>query len=89
MTQAEVWNEIDKMTLSEKRALWERLSREIGDQNNHQLDQNEEVFIQYLFDKGLLSTLPLQSPDAKIRQKFKRISIKGRPLSDIMFEERR
>lgn len=89
MTQAEVLNEIDKMTLSEKRALLERLSREIADQNNNQLDQSEEAFAEHLRDKGLLGTLPLQRPDGDVHRNFKRISVKGQPLSDTIIEERR
>ena len=87
MTATEVLNQIEKLPLAEKRrvlaALEEQLKREQSD-----LDSREKEFVQNLLRKGIISETPLRLPDDEFRQNFKRIEIKGEPLSETIIKER-
>jgi len=89
MTPTEVLNEIEKMTLSEKRALLERLRLEISEKDIQHIERGELSFVESLVEKGLLTDLPKHTPDDEIRSDFKRIKIKGEPLSETVIRERR
>lgn len=89
MTPTEVLEEIDKMSLSEKRDLVERLRLEIAEEDIQHIEGNELSFAESLVEKGLLADLPKQTPDDEIRSDFKRIKIKGEPLSETIVRERR
>ena len=88
MTPTEVLNEISKMPLVEKRKLLEKLNREIKEVEETDLESREKAFLENLRQKGLLSEIPQQVPDDKLRQNFKRIEIEGEPLSDTIIKER-
>ena len=89
MTPTEVLDEIGKMSLSEKRALLERLRLEIAEEDIRHIEGNELSFVESLREKGLLADLPKQTPDDKILGDFKRIKIKGESLSETIIRERR
>lgn len=88
MTPTEVLNEINKMPLVEKRELLEKLNREIREAEEVNLESREKLFLENLRRKGLLGNPPLQDSDDDFRQNFKRIEIKGEPLSETIIRER-
>lgn len=88
MTPTEVLDEIGKMSLSEKRALLERLRLEINDEDIQHLEGDELSFAESLREKGLLSEIPGRNPDDEIRRKFSRININGEPLSKTIIKDR-
>ena len=88
MTPTEVLNEINKMPLTEKRELLEKLNREIEEAEEPDLEINEKSFLENLCQKGLINEKPRRLPDEKLRQNFKRIGIKGEPLSETIIKER-
>lgn len=88
MTPTEVLNEINKMPLAEKRKLLEKLNREIKESEEADLESREKSFLENLRQKGLLSEMPQQVPDDKLRRNFKRVEIEGEPLSETIIKER-
>lgn len=88
MTPTEVLSEISKLPLVVKRELLEKLSREIKESEEKDLTSRENSFLENLRQKGLLNETPRQVSDDKIRQKFKRINVKGEPLSETILKER-
>lgn len=88
MTPTEVLNEINKMPLVKKRELLEKLNREIKEAEEPPLANREKSFLENLRRKGMLSDLPQQVSDDDIRQSFKRVEIKGEPLSETIIKER-
>lgn len=88
MTPTEVLDEIGKMSLSEKKALLEKLRLEISEEVVRNIDGDELSFVESLLKKGLLSEIPDRDPDDEIRRKFSRIDIKGEPISKTIIEER-
>lgn len=88
MTPTEVLNEINKMPLVKKRELLEKLNREIKEAEEIPLANREKSFLENLRRKGMLNDLPQQVSDDNIRQSFKRVEIKGEPLSETIIRER-
>ena len=89
MTATEVLNEIDKMTLSEKRALLEQLSLELEAAEPTTPEISDAQFAANLRERGLIVSVPNRKRDTEDRKNFKRISIKGEPLSETIVKERR
>lgn len=87
MTEAEVLNQIEKLPLEEKRRIMEKLE-ELINLEASDLDSQEKDFAQDLLRKGIISEIPLRLPDEDIRQNFKRIEIKGEPVSETIIKER-
>lgn len=88
MTPTEVLNEINKMPLVEKRELLKKLNREIKEEEENSLENSEKSFLENLRKKGLLSQIPQQVSDDKLRQGFKRIELNGESLSETIIKER-
>ena len=88
MTQTEVLSEISKLPLVVKRELLKKLSSEIRESDEKDLNSREKSFLESLRQKGMLSETPHQVSDDKIRQKFKRINVKGESLSETIIKER-
>jgi DNA-binding CsgD family transcriptional regulator len=63
------------------------VTREVEKDND--LDEREKLFIAGLREKGLLIDLPKQTLGDEILGDFKRIKIKGEPLSETIIRERR
>ena len=76
------------MPLVEKRELLEKLSREVAESEESDLDNRERLFLENLRRKGMLSNLPSQNSDDDVRRNFKRIEIGGEPLSETIIKER-
>ena len=87
MTAAELLNQIEKLPLTEKRRVLARLEEQLN-QDKSDLDSREKEFVQNLLRKGIISEMPLRLPDDEFRQNFKRIEIKGEPLSETIIKER-
>lgn len=88
MTPAEVMNEIKKMPLAEKPRVLAKLTEELGPVDQTDLDSKEETFVNRLRQKGLITEVPLRLPDDELRRNYKRIEVKGEPLSETIVQER-
>lgn len=88
MTPTEVLSEIHKMPLVEKRKIWVELSEELSTDNQKNLQKKELDFVDSLKRKGLVTEIPLSLSDDKFRRNFKRINVKGEPLSETIIKER-
>ncbi len=91
MTPAEILSEIQKMPLCEKRQLLLALNEQLNqaeqpEQTN--LDVKEKEFVNGMRQKGMVTEMPLRLPDDEFRRNFKRIEIKGAPLSETIIKER-
>lgn len=88
MTPAEVLQEIQKMPLPEQRQIFVKLAECLNQFEQTDLDPNEEKFILGLKRKGIISEIPSRLPDNESRRHFKRIEVKGEPLSETIIKER-
>ena len=52
------------------------------------LNAKEKKFVNGLRQKGLVTEMPLRLPDDEFRRNFKRIEVKGEPLSETIIKER-
>lgn len=85
MTPTEVLSEIQKMPLVEKRKVFSELNEQL---ERTDADAKEKKFVNGLRQKGLITEIPLRLPDDELRQNFKRVEIKGEPLSETIVRER-
>lgn len=88
MTSTEVLSKIRKMPLVEKRRILDELSKEINQNERADLKDKEINFVNGLKRKGLITEMPLGLPDDEFRRNFKRIEVKGEPLSETIIKER-
>ena len=88
MTPTEVLREIQKMPLTEKRKVFLELNEQLDQAEQTDLNAKEKRFVNGLRRKGLVTELPLRLPDDEFRRNFKRIEVKGEPLSETIIKER-
>jgi len=88
MTPAEILNEIQKMPLVEKRKVFLELTEQLNQNRQTDLNAKEKKFVNALRRKGLVTEIPLRLPDDEFRRNFKRIEVKGEPLSETIIKER-
>ncbi len=88
MTTTEVLSEIQKMPLTEKRQVFQKLNEQLDQAEQTNLNAKEKKFVNGLRQKGLVTEIPLRLPDDELRRNFKRIEIKGEPLSETIIKER-
>jgi hypothetical protein len=88
MTPVEVLSEIQKMPLLEKRKVLSELNEQLDQAQPIDLAAKEKKFVNGLRQKGLVTEIPLQLPDDEFRRNFKRIEVKGEPLSETIIKER-
>lgn len=88
MTLTEVLSAVQKMPLDEKRQLLLVLSEELNQVEQMKLGAKENQFVNGLRQKGMVTEMPLRLPDDESRQNFKRIEVKGEPLSETIIKER-
>ena len=88
MTHVEVLNEIQKMPLPEKRKVFFELNEQLDQAQQIDLAAKEKKFVNGLRQKGLVIEIPLRLPDDEFRRNFKRIEVKGEPLSETIIKER-
>ena len=88
MTPTEVLSEIYKMPLVEKQKILAELSEDLSQAEQKNLQAKEAAFVNGLKRKGLVTEVPLRLPDDEFRRSFKRINVKGEPLSETIIKER-
>lgn len=88
MTTTEVLSEIQKMPLTEKRQVFQKLNEQLDQAEPIDLNAKEKKFVNGLRQKGLVTEIPLRLPDDELRRNFKRIEVKGEPLSETIIRER-
>lgn len=88
MTPTEVLSEIQKMPLAEKRKVFLELNEQLDQAQQTDLNAKEKKFVNGLRQKGLVTEIPLRLPDDEFRRNFKRIEVKGEPLSETIIKER-
>ncbi len=88
MTSTEILNEIQKMPLNEKRRVLMELAGHLEQVEEIDPETKEKKFLSGLRQKGLIAETPLRLPDDELRRNFKRIEIKGEPLSETIIKER-
>jgi hypothetical protein len=88
MTPTELLVEIQKMPLVEKRKVFLELIQQLDQVEQTDLDAKEKKFVNGLRRKGLLTEMPLRLPDDELRHNFKRIEVKGEPVSETIIKER-
>jgi hypothetical protein len=88
MTPTEILSEIRKMPLMEKRKVFLVLNEQLDQAEQPDLDTKEKMFLNGLRQKGLVTEIPLRLPDDELRRNFKRIEVKGEPLSETIIKER-
>ena len=88
MTPTEVLGEINKMQIIERHQVLQELSEQLNQTEQTNLEASEKKFVNGLRQKGLITELPLRLPDDEFRRNFKRIEVKGEPLSETIIKER-
>jgi len=88
MTPTEVLTEIQKMPLADRRQIWDELTNRINQAEQADTSAKEKKFMNGLKRKGLVTETPLRLPDNEFCRNFKRIEVKGEPLSETIIEER-
>ena len=88
MTPTEVLSEIQKMPPNQKRQILLKLTEELEQPEQTEIEAKEKKFVNGLRQKGLVTELPLRLPDDEFRRNFRRIEIKGEPLSETIIKER-
>ena len=88
MTPTEVLTEIQKMPLADRRRIWDELTDRINQTEQADIGAKEKKFVNSLKRKGLVTEMPLRLPDDEFRRNFKRIEVKGEPLSETIIKER-
>lgn len=88
MTPTEVLNEIQKMPPTQKRQILLELTEQFEQSEETDLNAKEKKFVNGLRQKGLVTEIPLRLPDDEFRRNFKRIEVKGEPLSETIIKER-
>ena len=81
-----VIEEVKALTPDEQRKLHEWLDRQLA-QPAPQM--TEEEFERHLLAKGIISEIPLRIIDPVFEQNRKPVEIEGKPVSEIIIEERR
>ncbi len=76
------------MPLTEKRKVFLELNEQLDQAEQTDLNAKEKKFVNGLRQKGLVTEIPLRLPDDEFRRNFKRIEVKGEPLSETIIKER-
>jgi len=88
MTPTEVLSEIQKRPPLEKRQIFLELNEQFDRAEQTDLNAKEKKFVNGLRRKGLVTEIPLRLPDDEFRRNFKRIEVKGEPISETIIKER-
>jgi hypothetical protein len=83
-------DEINALTPEQRQRLREMLDNApSGETPEEELRRRKDVFYQHLYEKGIIAKIPLPIVDPKPFDEWKPIKIGGKPLSEIIIEERR
>ncbi len=75
------------MPLMEKRKVFLELNEQLDQAEQTDLNAKEKKFVNGLRQKGLVTEIPLRLPDDEFRRNFKRIEVKGEPLSETIIKD--
>jgi hypothetical protein len=87
-TLEQIIDEARALSPGEKRKLREVLDRELGAVGQADLDSKEGTFVNRLKQKGLITEVPSRLPDDELRRSYKRVEVKGEPISKTIIRER-
>jgi hypothetical protein len=87
MTPQEIIKEIYKLPLPEQEQIAETVLKTRGTNEPDKPKMSEEEFAQYLFEKGLIRSIPIGFSEED--DDFEPIEIEGEPLSETIIRERR
>ena len=79
-------DELKRLTPDEQKQLREAIDRSLSVTS---LPPSEDEFERELVESGILDEVPPRSANARARQNWRPMDIKGKPLSDTIIEERR
>lgn len=88
MTPTKVLSEIQKMLTTQKRQILQELTEQLEQSEQIDLSAKEKQFVNGLRQKDLVTEIPLRLPDDEFRRSFKRVEVKGEPLSETIIKER-
>lgn len=86
MTPQEIINEIYKLPLPEQEKIAETVLKNREKVEEFKPEMTEEQFVQYLFEKGLIRSIPEGMTDEE--DDFEPIEIEGEPISETIIRER-
>jgi hypothetical protein len=89
MTPTQIIKEIRKLPTSAKRRILLEITSDLSDKNEQSSQQNEIRFLDELVKEGLLLRLPTRTSKKGERSTFRRVHIKGEPISETIIKERR
>jgi len=72
----------------ERQKLREALECELESAGRTDMESKEETFVKRLREKGLITAVPPRFPDDELRRNYKRIEVKGEPISETIVKER-
>ena len=87
-TLEQIIDEARALSPGERRKLREALDHELGSASQTDLDSNERAFVNRLRQKGLITAVPARLPDDELRRNYKRVEVKGEPISETIVKER-
>ena len=86
MSLTEIIQAVQKLSPSDRVRVAEALARSVDSNQPDDIAERQAEFHQHLIERGLLKGIPDKT---LVRHDFKRIKIKGKPLSETIIEERR
>lgn len=88
MSPTEILNEIQKLPFSEQLSLLSNLSRSVQQATDTMTEEEKEAeVVRLLMERGILQSVPQGLTDEE--EEFEPIQNTGKPLSEIIIEERR
>jgi hypothetical protein len=87
-TLEQIIDEARALSPGVRRKLREALDYELGPVSQADLDSKEETFVNRLRQKGLITEVPTRLPDDELRRNYKRVEVKGEPISETIVKER-
>jgi hypothetical protein len=86
-TLEQIIDEARALSPGEKQKLRQALDHELGPVAAD-LDSKEGTFVNRLRQRGLITVVPARLPDDELRRSYKRIEVKGEPMSETIIRER-
>ena len=87
-TLEQIIDEARALSPGERRKLREALDRELESAGQADTESKEETFVNRLREKGLISAIPPRLPDDDLRRNYRRVEVRGEPISETIVKER-
>ena len=87
-TLEQIIDEARALSPGEKQKLRQALDHDLGPVAQADLDSKEGTFVNRLRQRGLITVVPARLPDDELRRSYKRIEVKGEPISETIIRER-